>query len=327
MERVVRLLALVALLSLLVVGCGKDTVSNPGGGTGVAAQDSTDGGDAGTATDTGTAAETGGTEIAGGAGSTSIAAGDGEPSGETAASSGGSGEIPKAGPGEVVLRYDLKKGQKYSYELKTVMNMMGQSVTVVTDFVASVLDVKGDKFLVEYKFGEAKVTASDPQMKSLIEQQMAAMKGTTVTADIDRRGQMTNAKGAGAQMLQGLGGASAFGFVFPEKALKVGESWTHTMDLPGVAGNQPLKMNFKLTGVDRNVATLTGSGTHTMEMSPPSGQQQGGTMTAKSTFSTTTKVDVATGMITESSGTFTTTMSGGGMDAPPQTTIVTIKRK
>ncbi|MEW5883543.1 MAG: DUF6263 family protein, partial [Armatimonadota bacterium] len=275
----------------------------------------------------GTTADTGGTESAGGTGSTSIAAGDEEPSGETAASSGGSGETPKAGPGEVVLRYDLKKGQKYSYELKTVMDMMGQSVTMVTDFVTSVVDVKGDKFTVEYKFGEAKVTASDPQMKSLIEQQMAAMKGTTVTADIDRRGQMTNVKGAGAEMLQGMGGASGFGFVFPEKALKAGDSWTHTMELPGMAGSEPLKMNFKLTGVARNVATLAGSGTHTMDMSPPGGQQQGGTMSMKSTVSTTTKVDVATGMITESSGTFTTTMSGGGMGGQSQKVVVTMKRK
>lgn len=322
MERVVRLLALVALLSLLVVGCGKDTVSNPGGGTGVAGQGSTEGGDAGTQ------ADAGGTEGTGGTGSTSVAAGDEEPSGGTAVSSGGTGGTPKAGAGEVVLRYDLKKGQKYSYELKTVMDMMGQSVTMVTDFVTSVVDVKGDKFTVEYKFGEAKVTASDPQMKSLFEQQMAAMKGTTVTAEIDRRGQMTNLKGARAQMLQGMGGASGFGFVFPEKALKVGDSWTHTMDLPGMAGSEPLKMNFKLTGVARNVATLAGSGTHTMDMSPPGGQQQqGGSMSMKSTVATTTKVDVTTGMITESSGTFTTTMSGGGMGGQAQTVVVTMKRK
>lgn len=325
MERVVRLLALVALFTLFVAGCGKDTVTTPGGETAVATDGSTDGGTAGARTNTGGAtAETGGPEGTGSTGANSVASGDDRPSSGTSAPSSGTTETQKAGAGEVVLRYNLEKGEKYSYEMKSVMEAMGRSVTVVTNLAASVVDVKGDKFTVEYEFGEAKVTASDPQTKSLIEQQMAAMKGTTVTADIDRRGQMTNVKGAGAEMLQGMG---SLGFVFPEKALKVGDSWTHTVDVQGASGAAPVKVNFKLTGVSGSVVTLAGSGTHTMDMSPPGGQQQGGAMSVQSTFTTTSKVDITSGMIIESNGTLNTKVSGPGMGGLTQKVTVTVKRK
>ncbi|MER3413251.1 MAG: hypothetical protein C4341_03250 [Armatimonadota bacterium] len=321
MERAVRIFALVALFILVVAGCAKDVVSRPDGSGAAVSESSTDveqdAKEAGAAK----------TEEGRGTGATSVAAPDEGRSSNTATSSGGTGETPKVGPGEVVLRCNLKKGQKYSYEMKTVMDMMGQSATIITDFAVSVMDVKGDKFTVEYKFGDTKVTASDPQMKSLIEQRMAATKGSVVTADIDRRGQMTNVSGVGAEMLKGMGGMSAFGYVFPEKALRVGDSWTHTIDLPGMAGSEPIKMNIRLTGASENLATLAGSGTHTMEMSPPGGQQQGGSVSVKSTFSSTTKVDMATGMIVESSGTITTTVSGGGMGGQSQKIAVTLKRK
>lgn len=321
MERVVRLLALVALLALLVAGCGKDTVSNPGGGSSVTSQGS------GSPGATGDGGDQGGSS--GDTGSTSVAAPSEAGPGEATAATGGTEGTSKAGPGEVLLRYNLRKGQKYAYEVKTVMDTMGQSVTMVMDLETSVLEAQGDKYTVEYKIADISVSASDPQMKAMFEQQMASMKGASFTADLDARGNITNMKGdARANMLQNVGGGSAFGFVFPDKPLKVGDSWTHSMNMGGGAGSQPLKINYKLTGVSRNVATLSGSGTHTMEMNPPSGQgQQGGRMTVESAMSGTTKVDVATGMIIESNGTFTTKMTGGGMGGQSQKILVTMKRK
>jgi hypothetical protein len=329
MERVVRLLALAALLSLLAAGCGKDTVSNPGGGTGVAAQDSPqDGGSGVTAQGSsgqGDPAPSVGSQRTpdSEAGSDAAARAPSESGAESTAAS----DPPKAGAGEVVLRYNLKKGQRFTYEMTTNAEVMGRRVSTTVEYVANVVDASNDKYAIEYKFEDATVSTGDAQMKSMIEQEMTNLKGTSFTVDLDKLGKMSNPRGPGAPTFQSMGGESSFGFVFPEKPLKVGDAWTQTMPVPGMGGGSPLKINYKLTAISGNVATFAGSGSHSMQLSQPGGQQGSGSMSMKTDFSTTTKVDIVTGMAIETNVAATTTVSGGSGQASTQKVTVRLKRK
>lgn len=326
MERVVRFWAFVALLSLLAAGCGKDTVSYPGGGTGVAAQDSTP--------ETGSGVTAQGSPEQGDPPSVGSAnAINSEKGPETAvkAPSGGSAtsitnsEAPRAGSGEVLLRLNLEKGQRFAYELITSVEGMGRSVSTTVEYVVNVVDASGDKYVMEHKFQGARVSTSDPQMKSMIEQQMSSLRGSSFTVDVDKLGRMSNPRGSGASAFQSMGGESSFSFVFPEKPLKVGDTWTQTMSFPGMAGG-PLKINYKLSSISGNTATLAGSGSHSMGLSQPGGQQGGGSRSMKTDYSTTTTVELATGMAIEMNGSATMTVGGGGQ-AATQKMVMRLKRK
>lgn len=328
MERVSRLSALVALFTLLVAGCGKDAVSNPGGGTGVAAQGSPNEGSSGVTAQG--SPEQG--HPAGSSGSADIPAAQqrsetaaGAPSNSGAASSS-EPEPPTARPGEILLRLNLKKGQRFTYELTTSADAMGHKVATTITFVTNVADATGDKYVMEYKFEDAKVSTSDPRTKNMLEQQMSGVKNTSFTVDVDKQGRMSNPRGEGAAAFQAMGGQSAFGIVFPEGPVKVGDTWTQTMPIPGLGGN-PLKINYKLTAISGNVATFTASGSHSMQMSQPGGQQGGGSMSMKTDFSTTTKVDIDTGMAVEMNGTASTTIGGGGAQAATQQMTMKLRRK
>lgn len=329
MERLSRLSALVALFTLLVAGCGKDAVSNPGSGTGLAAQDSLKEGSpgvtaqgspeqghpAGSSGLAGIPAAQQRSETAAGAPSNSGAANSSEP------------EPPTARPGEILLRLNLKKGQRFTYELTRSVDLMGHKVVTTITFVTNVADATGDKYVMEYKFEDVKVSTSDPRTKNMLEQQMSGVKNTSFTIDVDKLGRMSNPRGEGAAAYQEMGGQSAFGIMlYPEEPVKVGDTWAQTVPIPGLDGN-PLKINHKLTAISGDVATFNTSGSHSMQMPQPGGQQGGGSMSMKTDFSTTTKVDIDTGMLIEMNGTWTITFGGAGAQAGTQQVTMRLRRK
>ena len=198
----------------------------------------------------------------------------------------------------VLLRYKPPVGKTMSYVYsmnmtQTVPGMasaMGFSQTL--PMTLRVLSRNGMLTTTQTKTGQAKVTipAGSP-MAAGKAQMEAASSNKTSTTTVDELGNVKSASGLGANMASGSQGVA-----FPKNPVKVGQSWTSTVDMSktmgpaGGAGKIPVV--YKLVSLSGGTATLavTMNGTTTMKMGA---QPMAMRMMSKGTMA----IDTATGMM------------------------------
>ena len=199
----------------------------------------------------------------------------------------------------VLLRYKppVGKTMSYVYAMKMTQNVpgmasgMGFSQTV--PMTMRVLSRKGNLTTTQTKLGKAKVTvpAGSP-MASAKPQMEAASSNKTSTTVIDDLGNLKRVEGMGSGM--GLGSQNVS---FPKKAVKVGDTWTSTVDMgkmmpAGGSASGKIPVVYKLVSLKGGVATLA------MTMNGTTNVKAGAqAMTMRMMSKGTLAIDAATGMM------------------------------
>ncbi|GIV02172.1 MAG: hypothetical protein KatS3mg015_1002 [Fimbriimonadales bacterium] len=333
MARYLRWLSLASLVALIVIaGCGKkDVVSKPDGSTSTSTSTTEPGTTGDSVTDAG---ETGSTTQEPGAGDVTK---DTPPKPPTAASDQGAASTdtkvsnPTPGPGEVLLRLNVKKGQKFAYTVTQNMNAMGGTSTLTLDTVMTVLDVTGDKARIEFKVLDAKVSGGEASARQMMEQQAKALKNTSYTADYDPLGRMTNIESKGASNpFEAFAGKTMMGMQFPETPVKVGSSWTSDVPIP-VPGQEskPIKVNYTLTKASGNDLTIATKINHSLTMQGPPAQQGQQAQSAKMSMKAdgSTVIEKSTGMLKTLNMAITISIEVPQMGTQNQKMTITMKRK
>ena len=249
--------------------------------------------------------------------------------------------IVTSGQGGITLQYQPKVGSTYKYTMtqgsKSQMGNSGFSCTMAQ----KVLSGTGGVYKIQSTTSNVKsdAAAGGDGMKKL-------MEGKSTLMTIDKYGTVTfdpkGAGGAASQMMGGFNGQS-IGMAFPKKPVKVGDTWTSSLDM-GKMMNSMMKgqtgkakvsttgmmnMKFKLVKVDGSSASIscTVSGNMNMDMTGPG---QGGApqaMKMSTTISGTANysVDRATGMPINSTTNMTMNMSFGGQKMP-MTQSISLKK-
>ena len=198
----------------------------------------------------------------------------------------------------VLLRYKppVGKTMTYVYSMKMTQNVPGMAQAMgfsqTMPMTMRVVSRKGALTTTQTKTGKATVSvpAGSPMAagKAQIE---AASSNKTSTTVIDELGNIKSVTGLGSNM-----SSSAQGVAFPKKAVKVGDTWTSTVDMSktmGPAGGSgKIPVVYKLVSLSGGTATLavTMNGTTTMKMGA---QPMAMKMMSKGTMA----VDAATGMM------------------------------
>lgn len=198
--------------------------------------------------------------------------------------------------GAVTLLFQPKVGATYKYAMtQSTQSQMGNSSMTATN-VQKILSVTGGLYKVQTTLNNVKM---DGGMGASVKK---AIEGKPSVMSIDKYGAIKfDASGSPGmqQMMGGMGGQS-IGMQFPKKAVKVGESWTHTIDMGAMMGSMmksqakgadvkssgKTTMTFKLVKIDGSSATIncSVSGTMSMDMKAPSGAS-GGPQQMKMTMS------------------------------------------
>jgi len=156
----------------------------------------------------------------------------------TAAATTGSTAAPSTG-GEYTLKFAPKQGDKVSYEMVIDASgmKMGMGMTMACE------KVEGEKYTVVSTFDSMTMNGKEAPGGD-------AMKKMKVTAVMDSHGKTLSSTVEG-----GAPGAQApevSGTAFPEKPVKVGDTWDGTTKMSGIE----VKAHYKLAKVDGNTATL-----------------------------------------------------------------------
>ena len=207
------------------------------------------------------------------------------------------------------LLYQPKVGSSFKYAVTMDNNtQMGNSKLTLTNTM-KILSASGGLYKVQSSNSNTKMTggmgANTP-------------KDSSMTMTIDKYGNIKmDAKGGGALgAMFGGNDNSPVGLMFPKKPVKVGDTWTSSVDMgammAGAMKASPqakntkatgmLNMNFKLNKLDGTVAgiTCTFSGTvnmSTMGASPKGGAPQAMNMTMKMSGTSNYTIERPTGMV------------------------------
>lgn len=149
------------------------------------------------------------------------------------------------------FKMKLTKGQKISYVSKTTIATGGMK-PIEMPLTMQCTDVKGDVYTVKYSVGA--IMGQKPQ---------------DITMKINSKGEIVEGKGAASQMT-GMGATS-----LPKKPIKIGQSWTATVDSPSMGGTMKVTSTYTFKSVKnvggRQVAEIglkmTGSGANGMKVS------------------------------------------------------------
>jgi len=247
----------------------------------------------------------------------------------------------------VTLRMNLKPGTTYRQQTKmtTAMNMGNQPMTMNMDqTMATKVSQKTAKgFKVKTTVEAIKVTGTGPMAnggKSVED----SMRGKTMESEIDLRGRTVGeVKGLpGMSQMGGMAGGSGAGISgveFPEGPVKVGSSWTTTMDLAKMLGSQsgmkmsgkPMTTKYTVKAISGQTVTLAIAVTanYAMTMGGGSGNQASGqkmNMTIAMSGTGTTVIDTTTGLPKSTDMKMTNTTNMGTM-VMKQTITVTSRMK
>jgi hypothetical protein len=166
----------------------------------------------------------------------------------------------------VLLRFKPRVGTKQSYTLSTDMTQTVPGMpapmrtSVLVPMTLRVVSRAVNSTSVETKLGQAKVTvpAGSPVagMKAALERTMSGMTSTTVYGEL---GNVQSVSGAAASAMGGVNNQMS---LLPKKAVKVGDTWSETLDIskmlsnsaataPGISSTGTIPIVFRLTGLKR----------------------------------------------------------------------------
>ena len=224
--------------------------------------------------------------------------------------------------GEIELKLNLTKGKKYAMEFNmdnTVeMNMMGQSVNSTNKIIMGgdyeVMDVlpsgnflvrttyrkikmNGDAMGMKYEYDSETDKASGPQGEQMATS-MKKMIGEYMEMEMDKTGKVIKTTSSPALTENDKEGKpKKSGFenmqfnVFPDKKLKVGDTWENSVEQNMNGTMVDLKSTYTLTAVNNGIAEVKIEGTFTIKPGSEgkfTGSQKG-----------TSKIEIATGICTE----------------------------
>lgn len=227
------------------------------------------------------------------------------------------------GPGgseEIELKMNLTKGKKYDmgFVMNTdiEMNMMGQTVNSKTEMTMGmdyeVMEVNtAGNFVIRNTYRNIKASGETMGMKfdfdsetgkssGMQGEQMATnmkkMIGEYTEMEIDKLGKIiktTNSPALDEGDKKRKGGMENFNFnTFPDKKIKVGDTWESSIDQEMDKMMVVIKTTHKLVSVKDGIAEISIDGTFSLKEGAPgkiTGTQKG-----------TTKIEIATGISRES---------------------------
>lgn len=228
------------------------------------------------------------------------------------------------------LRLKLAPDQtlKYQMSVDNASEMMGTNMNYKMSMTMSLATAKAEAGTsVTTKFSDFKMDMDEGSpLASMMDGMKSVIEEMKVTAIYDEFGGATKTKIVSdnpmAKMMAGnIAGAGNSGFlgsIYPKQAIKVGETWKHDMDLGAMLRQddeeKPAKKSlvttvYTLSKVEKGVATITSVTKGKGEVSSP----MGGDMTITMDVKGTSTVDIATGLLIESTsdGTSQVEMSMG----------------
>lgn len=231
----------------------------------------------------------------------------------------------------VLLRFKPPVGATSHFVMSTSMTQTvpgmpaPMSTSTSVPMTMRVVSRSGDVTTMESKMGQAKVTipAGSPMasMKPMLEK---TMSGVATTTTIDQFGSMkgNSAAAGGASGMMG-GGMNGQTISFPKKAVKVGESWSETLDMgkamlgaaaqSGMTATGKIPIVYRLVSLKKvggkSLATISVSMKGKSTMNMPQGK-----MDMNLTATGVMVVDAATGMFVSTSMTSDTAMQIMGKD-------------
>lgn len=255
---------------------------------------------------------------------------------------------PRPAEGQTILRYTPTKGASAKYrmslnmtvDLGGMMNTKGP-IEVVYSVDQSVRITRADKSGFT---SETTILSSKTDVKgeggNMIKQMMAdgnPKKGEKFTVDYDSLGKAKS--DADKPNTSNLVDALGFnGVTFPQRPVRVGESWTNTLDLtamgrggPGMGmGLEPIPVTIRLQAIEGSGADRVGVFKITSSASP-STKGAPGNMKMSVSIDGTARINLASGLLVNSSATADTNMSlemgqGGGGFKSKQSTRVETRR-
>jgi hypothetical protein len=220
------------------------------------------------------------------------------------------------GPGssdEIELRLNLTKGKKYDMKMvmnsNAEMNMMGQAVNTVNNIEMGleyeVMDVlPNGNFLVRTTYKKTKMDGETMAMKysydsetgqatgmqgEQMSKSMKKMIGQYTELELDKFGKVIKSTNSDTTARKSRGGIENFSFaVFPDKKIKVGDSWDSNIEQNMEGTIIMIKTKYKLNSVTNGIADISIDGV--MEIKPGSEGKVSGTQKG------TAKIEVATGL-------------------------------
>lgn len=213
-------------------------------------------------------------------------------------------DAPQAGANELAGRFKVAKGESFEYDLQQVYTIRGRDqaganktdqITVKQTQTIEISDVKSDVF-------DAKIATSAPQVSGTPTTPAANMMMQQMTGGQNQPTELTvtyNAKGepaAATGNLRGSAGDSLLrligfqGIVYPTNAVKVGGTWSRSIDLAeafGLSGVPGMQMtntkataNYRLVsmnaGASEAVISMSMNASPKMTFTPPQGGGMGG---------------------------------------------------
>ncbi len=223
------------------------------------------------------------------------------------------------GPGsneEIQLKLNLTKGSIYDMKMvmtsNAEMNMMGQTMNTVTNMEMGMdYEVKdvlpNGNFLVRTTYRTIKMSGEAMGMKYEYDSQsdkatgaqgqamatsMKKMLGEYAEMELDKSGKTIKTTMSAGLSTGKSDGLDNFNYaVFPDKKLKVGDTWESDIEQNMGGTDVLIKTKFKLVSIKDGIAEISMDGT--LELKP------GGEGKINGTQKGTTKVEIATGMNTE----------------------------
>lgn len=215
---------------------------------------------------------------------------------------------------EIELKLNLTKGKKYDMKMvmnsNAEMNMMGQAVNTVNNIEMGmdyeVMDVLANgNFLVRTTYKKTKMDGETMGMKyeydsetgkvsgmqgEQMSKSMKKMIGQYTELEMDKFGKViktTNSDTTGKR--KNRGGIENFSFaVFPDKKIKVGDTWESNIEQNMEGTMMVIKSTYKLISVKDGIAEVSIDGV--VEIKPGSEGKVSGTQKG------TAKIEVATGL-------------------------------
>lgn len=217
------------------------------------------------------------------------------------------------GSDEIELKLNLTKGKKYDMKMvmnsNAEMNMMGQAVNTVNNIEMGmdyeVMDVLANgNFLVRTTYKKTKMDGETMGMKyeydsetgkatgmqgEQMSKSMKKMIGQYTELEMDKFGKVIKATNSDTTSKKSKGGIENFSFaVFPDKKVKVGDTWESNVEQNMEGTIMVIKSKYKLNSVTDGIADISIDGV--VEIKPGAEGKVSGTQKG------TAKIEVATGI-------------------------------
>lgn len=208
----------------------------------------------------------------------------------------------------VLLRLNYKKGDTYLMTLKQDISSAQMDINMNITASMELTDVKGTEFSSQTKFTKVLMDMSQQGMSvsydssvsddeldatgKAIKSQMAPMLQSVISKKENKFGKVLEAKAEPA--FQGSENVGEASIIFPEKAVRIGDTWTMDKTTNGVN----MHFVYEVKAISKTAVDIVVSG-------KASGMGEG-------TITGTMQVDRATGVVAKSS--ITTEINAGGQD-------------